>query len=141
MKNNLSLGMLLKLLTENLEKELNNKLKNYDLTMSQMGALLFLREKPSKSMSLKELEKELHVAQSTAAGIASRLEAKGFIEAYGQKDDKRIKMIRVTDSGEKYCDIGDRDLFETEAKMLQKLSDEEGEELLRILTKMTYGLL
>lgn len=42
--------------------------------MAQCGALLILNEAPQKQMALKELEKQLRVAQSTAAGIVNRLE-------------------------------------------------------------------
>lgn len=39
------------------------------------------------------LEKILHVAQSTAAGIINRLEQKGLVTGFGDYSDKRIKLL------------------------------------------------
>ena len=78
MSKDISCGMLFKQIHDELEKRTNNSLRSSDLTMAQMGALLVLREKSDKEMPLKELERSLRVAQSTAAGIVSRLEQKGF---------------------------------------------------------------
>ncbi|MCI6733437.1 MAG: hypothetical protein MR487_14175 [Lachnospiraceae bacterium] len=43
---------------------------------AQAGALLALNDAPEKQLSMKQLEKVLCIAQSTTAGIISRLEQK-----------------------------------------------------------------
>lgn len=53
-------------------------------------------------MSLKELEKILHVAQSTTARIVTKMEGKGLIDSFSDVSDKRIKYIRLTQYGEQY---------------------------------------
>ncbi len=70
----LTYGLLFKQIHDELEKCLNNSLRSRDLTLAQVGILMELRYTPEKQMSLKELERRFHVAQSTAAGIVSRLE-------------------------------------------------------------------
>ena len=52
---------------------------------------------------MKELERKFCVAQSTVAGIISRLEQKGFVEAFGDASDKRIKLVHITPDGEACC--------------------------------------
>lgn len=64
---------LIKQIHDHMEKHANNSLRSQDLTISQVGALVELYSAPEKQLSLKELEKLLHVAQSTSAGIISRL--------------------------------------------------------------------
>lgn len=49
---------------------------------------------------MKELERYFGVAQSTIAGVVSRLEQKGFVEAFGDAADKRIKVVHITPAGE-----------------------------------------
>ena len=136
MKKEISTGILIKKIHDNLEKKINKSLKDSDLTMSQMEALVILSEQVSRQMSLKALEHELHVAQSTAAGIVSRLEQKGFIEAYGQSDDKRIKNIRITENGMKYCESAAKDMDKVEKELLKKLTEDEKNTLNQLLGKI-----
>lgn len=69
------------------------------MTMARMEVLLELNSIPEKQCTLKELEQRLHVAQSTAAGIVIRLEQKRYIEGFGDSSDRRIKQVRITESG------------------------------------------
>ena len=128
--------LLIKRISEDLEKRANNVLRAFDLTISQMGALQELRRQPEGTMPLKSLERELHVAQSTAAGIVCRLEHKDFVESFGQADDKRIKVVRITDRGRQYCNDADADLISIEEDLLATLSDEERDTLLKLLAKL-----
>ena len=136
MKKEISTGILIKKIHDNLEKKINKSLKDSDLTMSQMEALIILSEHTDGQMSLKALEHELHVAQSTAAGIVSRLEQKGFIEAYGQSDDKRIKNIRITKNGMKYCESAAKDMDKVERELLKNLTEDEKNTLNQLLGKI-----
>lgn len=83
MKEDTSCGMLIKQINSALEKNANNTLRKQDLTFAQVSALLAIRDFPVQRISLKELEKILHVAQSTTAGIIYRLEQKGLVTAFG----------------------------------------------------------
>ena len=58
-------GVLLKQICDELKKMADNSLRANDLTMAQLGALLVLNQLPDRQFSYKELEKKLHVAQST----------------------------------------------------------------------------
>ena len=72
-------GPLLKQINDEMRKNANNALRAKDLTLTQLEALVQLEQAPEGQHSLKELEQILHVAQSTAAGIMSRLEQKGYV--------------------------------------------------------------
>ena len=136
MSNEISFGILFKQIYDDLEKRVNDGLRYTDLTLAQMAALLILREKPDKQMPLKELEHSLRIAQSTAAGIVSRLEQKGFVESLGQEGDKRIKIIRITDNGERCCLEADKNVAVIEGEVLSKLTNTEKDELLFLLRKI-----
>lgn len=125
MRDSSSCGMLIKQINSTLEKNANNTLRKQDLTFAQVSALLAIRDFPEQSVSLKELEKILHVAQSTTAGIINRLEQKGLVTGFGDSQDKRIKLVRITPSGEKYCREAEQNMKEAEESLLSGLTETE----------------
>lgn len=118
-------GAIIKQIHDELEKNANNALRPQGLTMAQVGALLVLRDAPEGQCSLKEMEQVLHVAQSTAAGIMVRLEQKGLVEGFGSPEDKRIKMVRITPTGEECCFQAEQSMEETEKRLLSGLTETE----------------
>ena len=133
-------GTLFKQIHDSLEKRVNNDLRDQGLTIAQMNALLELFFSPQGQMSLKEMERRLHVAQSTAAGIVSRLEQKGFVESFGDANDRRIKRIRITPTGETFCQRGEQILYEREAILLSRFTKEERSTLLSLLKRVAENL-
>lgn len=133
-------GFLIKQIHDTLEKRANQAMRASGLTMAQMNALLVLRAHPEKQMPLKELERCLRVAQSTAAGIVSRLEQKGFVEALGDAQDRRVKILRITATGERCCLRADEDMARTEAKLLAPFTEVERTVFLSLLRKVWDSL-
>ena len=74
-------GLLIKQINDELRKNANNALRPQDMTLAQLDALVELDRAPQGRRALKELEQLLHVAQSTAAGIMTRLERRGLSRA------------------------------------------------------------
>lgn len=93
-------GGLIKQISDEMRKKANNAIRSYNITLAQLGALIELECAPDGQRSLKELEKLLHVAQSTAAGIIARLEQKGFVQGFEATDDRRVKLVRITPDGQ-----------------------------------------
>ena len=91
-------------------------------------------------MSMKALERYFGVAQSTVAGIVSRLEQKGLVEAFGDAADKRIKLVHITPAGEQCCAEASCRMDEAEEKLLQGFSAEERKSLNLLLTKVADNL-
>ena len=60
-------------------------------TLVQVSALFSINDTAEKKVTFKELEKILHLAQSTTVGIISRLEQKNLVTSYIDDNDKRIK--------------------------------------------------
>ena len=93
-------GGLIKQISDEMRKKANNAIRSYNITLAQLGALIELERAPDGQRSLKELEKLLHVAQSTAAGIIARLEQKGFVQGFEATDDRRVKLVRIPPDGQ-----------------------------------------
>ena len=118
-------GFLIKQIHDNIEKNVNNRLREQDLTLSQINVLLMLNKSADKRMTLKDIEKTFGVAQSTVAGIISRLEKKGFVQCLGDSIDKRIKIAAITKLGQDCCKDAEKHITETENKLLSNLNDDE----------------
>ena len=125
MPNGIPSGQLIKLLHDRLEKQANNTLRANDLTMMQVTVLMELQKAEQKQRSMKEMEKKLCVAQSTMAGIVSRLEQKGFVEAFGDVSDKRVKVVHITAAGEACCREAAGYMAEADQLLLHGFSEEE----------------
>lgn len=119
-----------------IERSVNNQLREKGLTLSQMNVLIILVSVSEKRLSFKELEKRLTLAQSTTAGLISRLEQKGLVSVLGDKDDKRIKYVEITASGIKYCEDARMEMNDTEEKLVSCLSETERVTFLFLLKKV-----
>lgn len=133
-------GEYIKQISDALEKRANNELRPEGLTMVQLWVLLLLREKGTDGLTLKELEKELHVAQSTTAGIVSRLESKKLIESYGHESDRRIKSVRLSREGFEKCERADLKMNEADRRLTEGFTPQEKETFLYLLKKSRDNL-
>ena len=135
-----SCGALIKQIHDALEKQANNSLRADGLTMAQVGVLLMLDRAEHRQMPLKELEKALHVAQSTAAGIVSRLEQKGLVESFGDAEDRRVKVVRLSEAGAGCCRTADARMAEAERQLLSSLTEAERDIFILLLRKVRDSL-
>lgn len=119
-----------------LEKDANNQLRKKELTFSQINVLLTLADVPEKKLSFKELEKSIALAQSTTAGLISRLGLKGLVSVSGDRSDKRMKYVQLTTAGECCCKDAETARFDVEEKLLMPLSESERKEFLSLLKKV-----
>lgn len=140
MNGNTPCGALIKQINSTLEKNANNTLRKQDLTFAQVSALLAIRDFPEQKISLKELEKILHVAQSTTAGIINRLEQKGLVTGFGDSCDKRIKLVQITPSGEECCRNAEQNMKEAEKNLLSGLNETERILFNNLLQKVSAAL-
>ena len=129
-------GILIKRIHDALEKNANNELRAYGLTLTQMQMLITLNNNENGTSPLKELEKGLQIAQSTAVGIVKRLEVKGFVEGYTNSKDKRMKLVKITLAGKAVCHKLQYNMEATEQRLLQGLTKTESEQLQVLLQKV-----
>lgn len=124
-----------------IEKSMNNQLRKKRLTLSQMNVLITLVAVPEKKLSFKDVEKHLTLAQSTTAGLISRLEQKELVAVMGDRDDKRIKYVEITALGMKYYEDAKLEMNDTEEKLVSCLSQTERKTFLSLLKKVNDALI
>lgn len=136
MKQQADCGLLIHQIHNAIEKCGNSQLKKKGLTFSQMNVLINLIDVPKKRLSFKELERRLALAQSTTAGLISRLEQKDLVLVSGDREDKRVKYVEITAVGMKYCVDARQEMEETEERLLASLSEGEKKTFLSLLEKV-----
>ena len=127
-----------KQIKESTEKYGNNNLKSTGLTLSQGSILLYMSEREQTSM--KELERVFHVSQPTIVGIVSRLEKNKLVESFGLADDKRIKIVRLTQSGKNLIANIRFSMNTTQNKLFSGLTKDERKIFMTLLTKISNSL-
>ena len=140
MEDKLDCGRLIKQIHDEIQKTVNNALRSQDMTLSQLEALLELDQAPENQLSLQELERRLHIAQSTTAGIIMRLEQKGFVEGFGDSGDRRIKLVRLTPAGADCLILAQGSRTEIEGKLLSGLTETERHIFFTLLKKVRNTL-
>lgn len=140
MENRQDCGLLIKQINDELQKSANNVLRPQNMTMAQLDALMELERAPDGQRSLKELEQILHVAQSTMAGIISRLERKGFVEGFGDAGDRRVKLVRITPAGTACIHAALHHRAEADERILSGLTETERDIFYALLKKVRDSL-
>lgn len=140
MNDTIPCGILIKQIHNILEKNANNTLRHQGMTLAQVNALMLLAERPEGQMSLKELERELRIAQSTTVGIVSRLEQRGCVVTFGDASDRRMKLVRITPQGRQYCADADHQMKLAEEQLLSGLAEDEKPLFCQMLRKVWQSL-
>ncbi|MCI7145528.1 MAG: MarR family transcriptional regulator [Clostridiales bacterium] len=119
------IGPIMKKISEEMEKQANEQLKKYRLTLTQGKIILFLSDKPEKRATQKELEDFLQVSHPTTVSIVRSMEAKNMIETVRAGEDRRMKYVSLVWGNEEiYSEIRDN-ASELDRRLLDGFSDEE----------------
>lgn len=140
MRKNHRMFQILKRIHHKMEQRGNALLKEEGLTMVQAHGILFLLHCENHCASMKELEKDLNIAQSTVAGLVSRLEKSGFLEVLPDLEDKRVKNVKLTPKAE---GSGERilgSLLETDERILSAFTPVEQTMFVQLLEKLEDSL-
>lgn len=133
-------GQLFKQINDELQRRANNQMRSQDITMSQATVLLELAHAPNSTLSMKELEKQLHVAQPTVVGLINRLEQKNLVDSFGEPNDRRTKLVKLTADGFLLVQQTENCMDNVERSMLSGLTETERDILYSLLKKVHNGL-
>ncbi|MCD7738976.1 MAG: MarR family transcriptional regulator [Lachnospiraceae bacterium] len=123
-----------------MEKTRNNVFKESGVTSAQMSILITLDLSRRPSLTMKELEKKMCLAQSTVAGLVVRLEQKGLVESGCDSSDKRIKWVRRSEKGIQLCEHTRREMHRMDQEFLKDLTEEERELFIDLLFKVRASM-
>ena len=126
----------MKFLHDQMERLYNHNLNGFDLTVSQFHVMGYLFQHLDRDIPVKELEHYFSVAQATMAGIVVRLEQKGYVETYTSEEDKRIKIVKLSQKGKKLGIDSMKQIKTIDTKLLKDFSEEEKQQLFSYLDRI-----
>lgn len=129
-------GWYIKRIDNALAKEAARNMQAHALTTQQSHVIAMLHHAPEGHLTLKEMEEHFGSAQSTVAGLISRLEKKGLVEGFSDPADRRVKHVRLTEAGQAMHQGCRQDVVHSEKRLTALLTDAEKEQLLHLLRKV-----
>ncbi len=131
------IGYLIKMITDKVKIKADADLKKHNLTLAQSRVLIYLNIRGGQSTQ-KEIECHLSVSHPTVVGIISRLEQNGFVHTWLDPNDKRNKIVQITDNAIIIAEEMKNKILELEDTMLLSLTDSQKNQLesyLKIILK------
>lgn len=125
-------------LVKNHRNLVQNYLNSLNLYMGQ-PRVLFRIEK-NAGISQQELSELLEISKEATSVSIRRLEKSGFIKRDSCKRDRRIKLLYLSDKGEKVVKELRRNFDKINSQMFVDLNEEEEKELERIVKIMNKSL-
>ena len=124
-----------------LTKEGDRVLRPLVLTDSQFNVLALLRyQSDGGSLDQSALGRMLVVNRSNVTGLVDRMERAGWVEREADRDDRRVKRVRLTPEGRRLLDRADRLYIQRVHEVMGALSARELEQLGRTLEKVRSAL-
>ncbi|MGN0133297.1 MAG: MarR family winged helix-turn-helix transcriptional regulator, partial [Anaerotignum sp.] len=93
---NKGVGYLIKVIHEKIKVKADADLKRHNLTLTQSRVLIYLTERGGEATQ-KEIETFMEVSHPTIVGILSRMEQNGFLTTWMDSENKRNKIVRLTE--------------------------------------------
>ncbi len=133
------IGYLIKNINDKLKAKADADLKQYNLTLAQSRVFAFLHTNGGQATQ-KEIEVFLEVSHPTVVGIVSRMEQNGHVTTWIDEQDKRNKIVKLTEQAETLGMDMEHDISVNEEKMLSSLSEPDVEHLREMLLTIYKNL-
>lgn len=136
MRNQESIGFMIKQINNEFEKNYNNRLKALGITASQSAVLNYLFHSNKEENSQRDIEHHLNLKNPTVTGLLKRLDEKGFILCVPNASDRRRHNVYLT---EKAYDIQKRleaDRRKSDRQLTLGMTKKEVEALQKVLHKV-----
>ena len=137
-KQKLSVSLKIAQIANQINNSLSKTLKEYDIAPEQR-AILYMVD-IENSISQNELSVNLGKDKTTISRTLDVLESKGFIVRKYAKNDKRVKIITLTDLGKETVEITQPTIQYFREAILYDISAKEVEQLFKLLSKVSNNI-
>jgi DNA-binding MarR family transcriptional regulator len=107
----------------------------FDLTSVQYAALVMIGRQPN--LDATRLSYLIAFDRSTIGGVLDRLEAKGWVLREPSPDDRRVKLLRLTQMGSGLLDRVQPAVLRVQERLLAPLSPTDRTTMVRLLGTLT----
>ncbi|MBD5490375.1 MAG: MarR family transcriptional regulator [Lachnospiraceae bacterium] len=130
-----TVGYLMKQIIDKHKVSVDASFKSRNLTLSQARVLQYISDKGGR-VAQKSIEEHLDVSHPTVVGIVSRMEKNGYLHCYTDEEDRRNKMVEMTERAVRLSHEMQNEVASYEEELLRGLTKEEIESLYRMLDIM-----
>lgn len=116
------------------EAKFAETLGRHGVTSRQMALLVAIAQKPDASQN--QLGHMIALDQNTMSDMTARMLRKKLIEREPAKQDKRLKVLSLTDRGKEILEAAAREDPAYQESFTQRLSGEEKQQLIGLLQRM-----
>lgn len=133
------IGSLLKKINLKIKRHADAALLKQDMTLSQLRVIHFLTHNGGTA-SQKQIETFFEISHPTTVGLVARLEKSGYVTCHFREDDRRKKMVVLTEKARDLTQKMDEDRKEMEKMITGCLTDDETAKFRRTLEKINRTL-
>ena len=137
-----NIGQLIKQISNILINDLNKKLKDYDITFSQLQVLLVIKD--NSKICQKDIAKVLKIKHTSLLDILKILERKELVIKNTSENNAKYSELLLTTKGEKILEYLDLGKDKTQELMAETLGYANVEEMLskfkEVLNKLEEGV-
>lgn len=135
---NESFGYIINSTAKNIKKELEERIKKYDITTAQWAALKVLSEK--NNLTQAEVAEKLSADRATTGAIIDKLINKKLVCRYQCESDRRANRVCISEYGVELARKISYEAAKCNSEALQGFKDEEIEQLLNYLNRVNSNL-
>ena len=133
------IGLQIKMVSDKIQTRVDASVKPFGITFSQGTALRFIISKGGQ-VTQKEIETFLNVSHPATVGVITRLEEKGFVTCFQDQNNRRNKIVKVTQKAIELDDAIHYDQLQHESMMTKGFSDSEIQQLSSLLSRIYNNL-
>ena len=108
------------------------------LTPIQWATLMTTSQRPGLDQST--LSREIHIDTSTVAGVLDRLETRGLIQRKPSPDDRRLRLLYLTEEGESLLEQATVAVVNMQEWLVEPLSKSERKVFMQLMLKVLHRL-
>ncbi|WP_167105873.1 MarR family winged helix-turn-helix transcriptional regulator [Mycobacterium sp. DL592] len=110
-------------------------LDEHGLTMWGYTVLLALEESPVRTQAA--LAEAIGADKTRIIAVLDELQHRGFIERHADPDDRRVRLLSITNAGRAVKDAAQAAIQRNEDRWLQKLSADDRRAFVRALRRLS----
>ena len=108
------------------------------LTPIQWAALVTTSQRPGLDQST--LSREIHIDTSTIAGVLNRLEARGLIQRRLSPEDRRLRLLYLTDEGAALLKQASAAVIDMQKWLVEPLTPDERAVFTQLMLRVLHRL-
>lgn len=138
---NQELGRCVHILSRQIKRRIDEAVAKYDVTSVQCAIIGFISHMSEKGdIFAKDIESNFNMRRATVAEVLSLMEKNDLIKREVSNDDARLKKIILTEKSLKIKESFEREIKEVEKELVNGITEEEKNEFIRLVNKMTKNL-